>query len=356
MPKSSQTLKKGVVTEDEVRPTSSGHRSGSQCSVPTGVRSDPQCAFLARCSIVTVYNLEQRLVGVGRDVPDRDAVYTLGRESAQLFRHQTLPRGYTSILAFDPDSKSYHWCALGGTGSSTEVYYVNSRPTSGRCRPFTAGPDRSSISLEQPVSPFQYQKLLALGFRPSTLLLDPDCVYDATSHRACSTHAPRSRKESPQKPDATSGTAARSAVDPQIDAATPDDLACPRPMSCAVTISTGSPQVCTCAVTHHPVVRMPQFSVSGTTKTCVTRRCSTLYRLNVPVQRVQFNPLDIRSSRPGVKSCWVVEFCTSADVEKSIQLGLKWALTCWCFIRTMTSLDAKLRPIETTWRLLTPTQ
>ncbi|XP_052259482.1 uncharacterized protein LOC127863849 isoform X1 [Dreissena polymorpha] len=240
MPKSSQTLKKGVVTEDEVRPTSSGHRSGSQCSLPTGVRSGPQCAFRtpARCSIVTVYNLEQRLVGVGRDVPDRDAVYTLGRESAQLFRHQTLPKGYTNILAFDPDSKSYHWCALGGTGSSTEVYYVNSRPTSGRCRPFAAGPDRSSISLEQPVSPFQYQKLLALGFRPSTLLLDPDCVYDATSHRGCSTHAPRSRKESPQKPDATSGTAARSAVDPQIrlsrcsphgfsDAATPDDLACP---------------------------------------------------------------------------------------------------------------------------------
>ncbi|XP_052217943.1 uncharacterized protein LOC127835547 [Dreissena polymorpha] len=191
--------------------------------------SGPQCAFrtTARCSIVTVYNLEQGLVGVGRDVPDRDAVYTLGRESAQLFRHQTLPMGYTSILAFDPDSKSYHWCALGGTGSSTEVYDVNSRPTSGRCRPFTAGPDRSSISLEQPVSPFQYQKLLALGFRSSTLLLDPDCVYDATSHRACSTHAPRSRKESPQKPDATSGTAARSADDPQIDAATPDDLACP---------------------------------------------------------------------------------------------------------------------------------
>ncbi|KAH3894441.1 hypothetical protein DPMN_018598 [Dreissena polymorpha] len=101
---------------------------------------------------------------------------------------------------------------------------------------------------------------------------------------------------------------------------------------------------------------MPQFSVSRTTKTCLTRRCSTLYRLNVPVQRIQFNPLDIRSSRPGVKSCWVVEFCTTADVEKSIQFGLKWALTCWCFIRTMTSLDSKLRPIETTWRLLTPTQ
>ncbi|KAH3894637.1 hypothetical protein DPMN_018794 [Dreissena polymorpha] len=135
MPKSSQTLilKKGVVTEDEVRPTSSGHRSGSQCSVPTGVRSGPQCAFRtpARCSIVTVYNSEQRLVGVGRDVPNRDAVYTLRRESAQLFRHQTLPRGYTSSLAFVPDSKSYHWCALGGTGSSTEVYNVNSRPTSG---------------------------------------------------------------------------------------------------------------------------------------------------------------------------------------------------------------------------------
>ncbi|XP_052246710.1 uncharacterized protein LOC127855283 isoform X2 [Dreissena polymorpha] len=30
-------------------------------------------------------------------------------------------------------------------------------------------------------------------------------------------HAPRSRKESPQKPDAPSGIAARGAVDPQID-------------------------------------------------------------------------------------------------------------------------------------------
>ncbi|XP_052224852.1 uncharacterized protein LOC127840473 [Dreissena polymorpha] len=90
MPTSNQALilKKGVLTEDEVRPTSSGHRSGSQCSVPTVV---------------------------------------------------------------------------------------------------------------------------------STLLLDPDCVYDATCHRACCMHAPRFRKESPQKPDAPSGIAARGAVDPQID-------------------------------------------------------------------------------------------------------------------------------------------
>ncbi|XP_052264212.1 uncharacterized protein LOC127867176 [Dreissena polymorpha] len=71
--------------------------------------------------------------------------------------------------------------------------------------------------MSQPVSPFQYQKLLAFGFRPSTLLLDPDCVYDATCHRACCMHAPRSRKESPQKPDAPSGIAARGAVYPQID-------------------------------------------------------------------------------------------------------------------------------------------
>ncbi|XP_052255149.1 uncharacterized protein LOC127860881 [Dreissena polymorpha] len=160
-------------------------------------------------------------------MPDRDAVQALGRESTQLFKHQPLPRGYTSIIAFYPHPKSYQWRALGGTGSSTEVDKVDSRPTSGRCRPFTAGPDRLSISAMQPVSPFQYQKLLALGFRPSTLLLDRDCVYDATRHRACSAHAPRSRKESPQKPDTPSGIAARGAVDPQIDAATPDDLACP---------------------------------------------------------------------------------------------------------------------------------
>ncbi|KAH3754345.1 hypothetical protein DPMN_189012 [Dreissena polymorpha] len=48
-------------------------------------------------------------------------------------------------------------------------------------------------------------------------LAGPDCVNDATSHRACSTHAPRCRKEIPQKPDAPSGTAARGAVDAQID-------------------------------------------------------------------------------------------------------------------------------------------
>ncbi|KAH3856447.1 hypothetical protein DPMN_099035 [Dreissena polymorpha] len=46
----------------------------------------------------------------------------------------------------------------------------------------------------------------------------------------------------------------------------------PQVCTCAVTTSTGSPRVCTCAVTHHPVVRTPQFSVSGTTKTCPTRR------------------------------------------------------------------------------------
>ncbi|KAH3721282.1 hypothetical protein DPMN_064202 [Dreissena polymorpha] len=47
MPTSNQALilKKGVLTEDEVRPTSSGHRSGSQCSVPTVV-SDVRWAGL----------------------------------------------------------------------------------------------------------------------------------------------------------------------------------------------------------------------------------------------------------------------------------------------------------------------
>ncbi|XP_052215292.1 uncharacterized protein LOC127833841 [Dreissena polymorpha] len=69
MPTSSQALilKKGVLTEDEVRPTSSGHWPGSQCSVPTGVRSGPQYAFRTpvHCSIVTVYNFGQGPVGGG---------------------------------------------------------------------------------------------------------------------------------------------------------------------------------------------------------------------------------------------------------------------------------------------------
>ncbi|KAH3703912.1 hypothetical protein DPMN_078964 [Dreissena polymorpha] len=40
-------------------------------------------------------------------MPDRDAVQALGRESTQLFKHQPLPRGYTSIIAFYPHPKSY---------------------------------------------------------------------------------------------------------------------------------------------------------------------------------------------------------------------------------------------------------
>ncbi|XP_052228112.1 uncharacterized protein LOC127842584 [Dreissena polymorpha] len=76
MATSSQTLilKKGVLTEDEGRPTSSGHRPGSQCSVPT----DCESRTPVHCSIVTVFNLGQVLVGVGRDMPDRDAVQALG--------------------------------------------------------------------------------------------------------------------------------------------------------------------------------------------------------------------------------------------------------------------------------------
>ncbi|KAH3790963.1 hypothetical protein DPMN_169171 [Dreissena polymorpha] len=36
-------------------------------------------------------------------MPDRDAV----QAHVQLFKHHPLLRGYTSILAFDPDSKSF---------------------------------------------------------------------------------------------------------------------------------------------------------------------------------------------------------------------------------------------------------
>ncbi|KAH3878360.1 hypothetical protein DPMN_002249 [Dreissena polymorpha] len=40
-------------------------------------------------------------------MPDRDAVQAHGRLTVQLFKHHPLLSGYTSILAFDPDSKSY---------------------------------------------------------------------------------------------------------------------------------------------------------------------------------------------------------------------------------------------------------
>ncbi|XP_052274639.1 uncharacterized protein LOC127874385 [Dreissena polymorpha] len=92
MPTSSQALilKKSVLTEDEVRPTSSGHRPGSQCSVPTDCASRTS----VHCSIVTVFNLGQVLVGVGRDMPDRDAVQALGA-SLRNFSNIKLYQGVT---------------------------------------------------------------------------------------------------------------------------------------------------------------------------------------------------------------------------------------------------------------------
>ncbi|XP_052237784.1 uncharacterized protein LOC127849102 [Dreissena polymorpha] len=107
--------------------------------------------------------------------------------------------------------------AVGQNKNHTVIWYAMWRTlTDNRLRLRLRIRHRMYENKLQPVSPFHYQKLLALGFRPSTLLLDPDCVYDATCHRACSTHAPQSRKESPQKPDAPSEIAARSAVDPQM--------------------------------------------------------------------------------------------------------------------------------------------
>ncbi|XP_052276523.1 uncharacterized protein LOC127875539 isoform X3 [Dreissena polymorpha] len=44
-------------------------------------------------------------------------------------------------------------------------------------------------------------------------------------------------------------------------------------------------------------------------------------QLHVPVRSIQFDPLDIRSSRPGVESRWVVKFCTTADVAKPKHVG-----------------------------------
>ncbi|KAH3895809.1 hypothetical protein DPMN_019976 [Dreissena polymorpha] len=63
-------------------------------------------------------------------------------------------------------------------------------------------------------------------------------------------------------------------------------------------------------------------------------------QLNVPVRSIQFDRLDIRSSRPGVESRWVVKFRTTAYVSKAIQSGFWWTRTGWCFTSTMTSLDA----------------
>ncbi|XP_052265842.1 uncharacterized protein LOC127868251 [Dreissena polymorpha] len=196
MPTSSQALKlkKGVLTEDEVRPTSSGHWPGSQCSVPTGVRSGPQYAFRtpAHCSIVTVYNIGQGLVGGGETCRTRTLCTPLGaslRSSSSINRY----REVTPASSHSNQTRNL----ISGVRRAGPV------PT-WKLIKWTAGPLPVDVG---PVPPGLTDRLSL----QSTLLLDPDCVHDATSH-----HTPRIRRESPQKPDAHSGTAARGAVDQRL--------------------------------------------------------------------------------------------------------------------------------------------
>ncbi|KAH3878239.1 uncharacterized protein LOC127874091 [Dreissena polymorpha] len=100
----------------------------------------------------------------------------------------------------------------------------------------------------------------------------------------------------------------------------------PKVCTCAVTTLTGSPLVCTCAVTQTPPSR-PNAAVFSFRNNENVSHSEVQYliqtQLDVHVRSIQFDPLDIRSARPGVNSRWVVEFCTTADMAKAIQSGLQ---------------------------------
>jgi len=46
-------------------------------------------------------------------------------------------------------------------------------------------------------------------------------------------------------------------------------------------------------------------------------------QIGVKVKTVQFDPLDIRYSKPNVHSRWIVDFYTLSDVEKVVKKGLR---------------------------------
>ncbi|XP_052276514.1 uncharacterized protein LOC127875460 isoform X2 [Dreissena polymorpha] len=155
-------------------------------------------------------------------------------------------------------------------------------------------------------------------------------------------HAPRSRKESPQKPDAPSGIAARGAVDPQIDNI---DWIAP-------SLHMRSDNIDRIAPSLHmhgdnidriaPSLHMrsdnidqiaPSLHMRSDTPPSIPNAAVFSFRnnanvphsktqLNVPVRSIQFDPHDIRSSRPDVESRWVVKYRNTADVSKAIQSGL----------------------------------
>ncbi|XP_052217384.1 uncharacterized protein LOC127835109 [Dreissena polymorpha] len=130
----------------------------------------------------------------------------------------------------------------------------------------------------------------------------------------------------------------------------------PKVCTCAVTTLTGSPLVCTCAVTQTPPSR-PNAAVFSFRNNENVSHSEVQYliqtQLDVHVRSIQFDPLDIRSARPGSTPAGSSKFVLQRIWQKLYSRGFKWARTGWCSTRMMTSLHAKQRPIETTWGLLT---
>ncbi|KAH3742107.1 hypothetical protein DPMN_048842 [Dreissena polymorpha] len=93
-----------------------------------------------------------------------------------------------------------------------------------------------------------------------------------------------------------------------------------------------------------------------TTTYKITNRCSTKYRLNSTSRcEVSSSTPSISGHRDQVSSpAGSSNFVLQRMCQKLYSRDFWWTRTGWCYTRTMTSLDAKPRPIETTWRLLTP--
>ncbi|XP_053374709.1 uncharacterized protein LOC128547063 [Mercenaria mercenaria] len=295
-----------------------------------------QCMFKepAKCPVASVYSLRGCMPSWMQSVTDRDAVQILGKESAQLFKYHSLPRGLTSILTLDNLSGLLQWQALGGEGSQSQfsphasVSMVQRRCKSSQATGVLRKPEQrprsatTTQSSKVDVDPLVFDSLIKLGFSKSGLVKRADCVFDGISTRKAVKSKPLGRPKTASCSQITD-TEEKNEVDKKKEFA--------YELSDSSSENDDSEEFNRIKPSMHmrrdrPDPR-PRAAIFSFRDNEYTSHAEVKYlietQIGVRCKSIQFDPLDVRSAKPGVHSRWIVDFFTDWDLH----LALKNCLT-----------------------------
>lgn len=321
--------------------------SNQACRFPVqGSRSGFVAKSPAPYSIALVYNLSGCFPLSKTSLNDYQAVKALGRESAQLFKYYSLPKGYTSILSFDESIQSFRWLALGGSAAAATdepKYSVSSSDLPNSLsssdaesapaqRPHSSFDFHSENSKQRYVSPEIYDQLVGLGFRPSTLALKDGTTPNrkqAKRTKSVPNDVSRTKKKPLHIPLPTADLEVVNKENSQIrqpetaddsdedfslsppDDDTPKEFARILP---SIHMRKDTPA-------SRPMAVIFSFRDNESSSHAEVKYLFET-QVGVRVRSVQYDPLDVRACKPGISSRWIVEFNTKADVDKVIKRGL----------------------------------